>query len=117
MGGEIEFYTHPMSRGRVVRWMLEEAGVPYRTIVLEYGTTMKAPEFLAINPMGKVPAIRHAGVVVTGDSRHLRLPGGCLSRSWPGAPAGRPAPRRLLPVAVLLRRTAGSRLGPTPPWA
>jgi glutathione S-transferase len=65
MSGDLVFYTNPMSRGRIVRWMLEEVGVPYRTELLEYGTTMKAPEYLAINPMGKVPAIRHGDVVVT----------------------------------------------------
>lgn len=65
MADELVFYTHPMSRGRVVRWMLEELGQPYRTEVLEYGTTMKAPEYLAINSMGKVPAIRHGDMVVT----------------------------------------------------
>lgn len=59
------FYTKPRSRGHIVRWMLEEVGVPYSTEVLEYGTTMKAPSYLAINPMGKVPAIRHGGTVVT----------------------------------------------------
>ncbi len=53
MPDEIVFYTNPMSRGRLVRWMLEELGQPYRTEVLEYGTTMKAPDYLAINPMGK----------------------------------------------------------------
>jgi glutathione S-transferase len=58
-------YTNPMSRGRIARWMLEEIAHPYETVVLEYGTTMKAPDFLAINPMGKVPAITHCGVVVT----------------------------------------------------
>ena len=62
---EIVFYTNPMSRGRIVRWMLEEVGQPYRTVVLEYGTTMKSPEYLAINPMGKVPAVSHRGVTVT----------------------------------------------------
>lgn len=62
---EIVFYTNPMSRGRIVRWMLEEIGRPYRTVVLDYGTTMKAPDYLAINPMGKVPAITRGGVVVT----------------------------------------------------
>ena len=62
---EIVFYTNPMSRGRIVRWMLEEVGQPYRTVVLDYGTTMKAPEYLAINPMGKVPAITCRGVTVT----------------------------------------------------
>jgi glutathione S-transferase len=62
---EIVFYTHPMSRGRIVRWMLEEVGAPYRTVLLDYGGTMKAPDYLAINPMGKVPALTHGGVVVT----------------------------------------------------
>ncbi len=62
---DIVFYTNPMSRGRIARWMLEEIGQPYRTVVLDYGTTMKAPEYLAINPMGKVPAITRRGVVVT----------------------------------------------------
>ena len=65
MSGELVFYTHPVSRGRIVRWMLEEVGAPYRTEILEYGTTMKAPDYLAINPMGKVPAIRHGDTVVT----------------------------------------------------
>lgn len=65
MTDEIVFYTNPMSRGRIARWMLEEVGVPYRTEVLEYGTTMKSPDYLALNPMGKVPAIVHRGVVVT----------------------------------------------------
>ncbi|MGD8324492.1 MAG: glutathione S-transferase family protein, partial [Gammaproteobacteria bacterium] len=65
MGEELIFYTNPMSRGRIVRWMLEEVGAPYATELLEYGTTMKSPEYLAINPMGKVPAIRHKGVVIT----------------------------------------------------
>lgn len=65
MSDEIVFYTNPMSRGRIVRWMLEELGRPYRTEVLEYGTTMKAPAYLAINPMGKVPAVSYRGVVVT----------------------------------------------------
>lgn len=65
MTDELVFYTHPMSRGRIVRWMLEELGQPYRTELLDYGTTMKAPEYRAINPMGKVPALRHGNVVVT----------------------------------------------------
>jgi glutathione S-transferase len=62
---EIVFYTNPMSRGRIARWMLEEIGQPYRTVVLDYGTTMKSPEYLAINPMGKVPAVTHGTVTVT----------------------------------------------------
>jgi glutathione S-transferase len=65
MSDELVFYTNPMSRARLVRWMLEEVGHPYRAETLDYGTTMKAPEYLAINPMGKVPAITHNGKVVT----------------------------------------------------
>src|SRR6202030_64466 len=65
MVDQLTFYTHPMSRGRIIRWMLEEIGQPYRTELLDYGTTMKAPAYLAINPMGKVPAIRHGDVAVT----------------------------------------------------
>ena len=65
MKDELIFYTHPLSRARIVRWLLEEIGQPYRTELLEYGTTMKAPDYLAINPMGKVPAIRHGDTVVT----------------------------------------------------
>ncbi len=65
MSDVITFYTNPMSRGRIIRWMLEEVGEPYETVLLDYGTTMKAPEFLAVNPMGKVPAIKHGNIVVT----------------------------------------------------
>lgn len=65
MAEELIFYTNPMSRGRIARWMLEEVGAPYRTELLDYATTMKAPEYLAINPMGKVPAIKHGDTVVT----------------------------------------------------
>jgi glutathione S-transferase len=65
MTDELVFYTNPMSRGRIVRWMLEEVGQPYKTELLDYATTMKAPAYLAINPMGKVPAIKHGDTVVT----------------------------------------------------
>lgn len=61
----LTFYTNPMSRGRIARWMLEEVGAPYETVLLDYGGSMKGAEYLAINPMGKVPAIRHGDVVVT----------------------------------------------------
>ena len=62
---ELVFYTNPMSRGRIVRWMLEEVGQPYRVTMLDYGTTMRAPDYLALNPMGKVPALVHGETVVT----------------------------------------------------
>ena len=65
MTDELVLYTNPMSRGRVARWMLEEIGAPYNVEVVDYASTMKEPAYLAINPMGKVPALRHGDAVVT----------------------------------------------------
>ena len=65
MSDALLLYTNPMSRGRIARWMMEEIGQPYRAEILDYGTTMKAPDYLAINPMGKVPCLVHGGTVVT----------------------------------------------------
>lgn len=65
MTDELVLYTNPMSRGRIARWMLEEVGVPYRTEIVAYGPAMKAPGYRAINPMGKVPALRHGAQTVT----------------------------------------------------
>jgi glutathione S-transferase len=65
MSKDLIFYTNPMSRGRIVRWMLEEIGQPYETVILDYASSLKGPEYLAINPMGKIPAIKHGGTVVT----------------------------------------------------
>lgn len=59
----ITLYTNPMSRGRIARWMLEETGVDYDVVVVPHGP--RSPDFLGVNPMGKVPAIVHDGVVVT----------------------------------------------------
>ncbi|PRX05509.1 UNVERIFIED_ORG: glutathione S-transferase [Martelella mediterranea] len=62
---QLDFYTNPQSRGRMIRWMLEETGADYETHILTYNDTMKSEDYLAINPMGKVPAIVHDGRVVT----------------------------------------------------
>jgi len=82
----MKFYTNPNSRGRIVRWMLEELGCPYETVVLDYersseadkwgGAALARPEaagpsdervrfFEEVNPIGKVPAIVHDGRTVT----------------------------------------------------
>jgi glutathione S-transferase len=65
MADELVFFTNPQSRGATTHWMLEEVGVPYQTVVKEFGPDMKSPDYLAINPMGKVPAIKHGNTVVT----------------------------------------------------
>jgi glutathione S-transferase len=65
MTEELVLYTHPMSRGRIARWMLEEVGQPYGTEILEFAGSMKTQDYLAINPMGKVPTLRHGETIVT----------------------------------------------------
>ena len=62
---DLTFYTNPMSRGQIVRWMLEEVGAPYEQVVLDYATTLKGEEYLKINPMGKIPTIKHGDKIVT----------------------------------------------------
>jgi glutathione S-transferase len=61
---DLIFYTNPQSRGRIVRWMLEEVGEPYETEIVAYDQ-MKSERYLAIHPLGKVPAIKHRGHVLT----------------------------------------------------
>ena len=62
---DITFYTNPMSRGQIVRWMLEEVGQPYDTELLDFASTMKDDAYRAVNPMMKVPAIVYRGQLVT----------------------------------------------------
>lgn len=65
MTDDLVLYTHPMSRGRMARWMMEEVGAPYRTEIVDYGPPMKTAGYLAVNPMGKVPALRHGAAIIT----------------------------------------------------
>ena len=91
MSSEIVLYTNPMSRGRIARWMLEELGQPYRTEVLDYGTTMKTAEYLRINPMGKVPAIRHGEQVVSETAAICAYLADAFPRAGLAPPPGDPA--------------------------
>ncbi|WP_313398021.1 glutathione S-transferase family protein [Stenotrophomonas sp.] len=65
MTDTLAFYTHPQSRGRITRWMLEETGLRYDVVMLEYGSSMKSAQYLALNPMGKVPALLQGKTVIT----------------------------------------------------
>lgn len=80
------FYTNPNSRGRMVRWMLEEIGCTYESVILDYQPTSQADRwggaalamppvanpddprigfFRDVNPMAKVPALVHNGQTIT----------------------------------------------------
>ena len=58
-------YTNPRSRGRMVRWMLEECEATYEVVPVPYGEPMKSAAYLAVNPMGKVPALKVDDTVLT----------------------------------------------------
>ena len=65
MPNDLTLYTNPMSRGRIARWMLEETGATYEVEVLTFDDSIRSAAYRALNPMAKVPAIRHGDVVVT----------------------------------------------------
>jgi glutathione S-transferase len=63
---DLLLYHAVPSRSATVRWMLEEVGEPYDIQLLNLAEgEQRKPEYLAVNPQGKVPALRHKGVVVT----------------------------------------------------
>ena len=63
---DLTLYHAIPSRSSIAHWMLEEVGQPYdvHLLNLQKGEN-RDPKYLAVNPMGKVPAIRHDGVVIT----------------------------------------------------
>lgn len=61
----LTFYTNPQSRGAIARWMLEECGADYNTVVLEYGGSIKQKPYIDMNPMGKVPALTDGDAIIT----------------------------------------------------
>ena len=63
---DLTLYHAAPSRSSVVRWMLEELGEPYDLVLLSLANEdQRKPEYLAINPMGKVPSLKHGDAVVT----------------------------------------------------
>ncbi len=105
MTEKIAFYHNPQSRAVIVHWMLEEVDADYRIhhLDLQKGEH-KSPAFLAINPMGKVPAIVVGDTVITENSGNHCLAGGYSSRRGVGSDAELEATRDLLPLAVFRRQ-------------
>jgi glutathione S-transferase len=63
---ELTLYHAAPSRSSITLWMLEELGEPYdiKLVKLSEGENLK-PDYLAINPMGKVPALKHRDTIIT----------------------------------------------------
>lgn len=87
----LRLYTHPMSRGRIARWMLEESGLPYEAQIVEFGPAMRDAAYTAINPMGKVPALVHGDAVVTETAAICAYVADLVPERRLAPPAGTPA--------------------------
>src|SRR2546421_11305803 len=63
---KLTLYHAAPSRSSIALWMLEEVGEPYDIHLLSFAKgENRAPDYLAINPMGKVPALKHGDTVIT----------------------------------------------------
>jgi glutathione S-transferase len=62
----LTLYHNPQSRSTVVHYMLHELGLPFEIVPIELKAgEHKRPEFLKINPMGKIPVLRDGETIVT----------------------------------------------------
>lgn len=101
---DLIFYTNPQSRGRTVRWMLEEVGARYETEIIPYDQ-MKSERYLAVNPMGKVPAIKHGNHVVTEGAAICTY----LADAFPELGSARATMRKRITIAGSSTQLARSR--------
>jgi glutathione S-transferase len=63
---KLTLYHAAPSRSSIVHWMLEELGEPYDVHLLSLANgDNRKPDYLAVNPMGKVPALKHGDTVIT----------------------------------------------------
>lgn len=96
----LTLYTVPKSRGMSVVWMLKECGATFDTVLLSFNDTtqssdhltVKSADYLAINPMGKVPALKAGDAVITEAAAILTF----LAEQFPE--------RNLIPAAGSLAR-------------
>ena len=88
---KLTLYHASPSRSSIVLWMLEEIGEPYdvHLLSLTKGET-RAPDYLAVNPMGKVPALRHQDVIVTEAAAICTYLADEFPRAGLNAPVGDP---------------------------
>jgi glutathione S-transferase len=61
----MQIYWSPRTRSFASLWALEETGMPYEAVLTDISIgAQKTPEYLAINPMGKVPALKDGDVTI-----------------------------------------------------
>ncbi|HET7679912.1 MAG TPA: glutathione S-transferase family protein [Xanthobacteraceae bacterium] len=88
---QVTFYHASPARSSVALWMLEEVGEPYdvKLLNLAKGDQQK-PEYLAINPMGKVPALKHGDVVITESAAICTYLADAFPQAGLSVPVGEP---------------------------
>ena len=88
---QLTLYHAAPSRSSVALWMLEELGEPYDIHLLSFKKgENRQPEYLAINPMGKVPALRHGDAVITEVSAICTYLADEFPKAGLGVPVGDP---------------------------
>lgn len=88
----LTLYHAAPSRSSIVRWMLEEVGEPYDLHVLNLmNGEQKAPAYLAVNPMGKVPALKHGDTVITEAAAICTYLADAFPKAGLGVPIGDPS--------------------------
>jgi glutathione S-transferase len=123
---DLTLYHAVPSRGMIVRWMLEELGEPYTVNVLDLAAgDQKRPDYLAVNPMGRVPALRHRDTIVTETAAICLYLADAFPQAGLAVPVGSPLRG---PYLRWLRRCCGaasarswrmrrtSRLPSSTPW-
>lgn len=89
---DLVLYHGAPSRSSIALWMLEEIGRPYRLELLDLKRgENRTPAYLAVNPMGKVPALRHDGAVVTEAAAICAYLADAFPAAKLGVPVGDPA--------------------------
>ena len=102
MHGQLTLYHAAPSRSSIVRWMLEEIGEPYDVHLLDLKTgENRQPGYLAVNPMGKVPALKHGDAVITEVAAICLYLADTFPHAGLTVPGRGSAPRTVPQVAVL----------------
>src|SRR2546423_15006633 len=103
---KLTLYHAAPSRSSIVHWMLEEVGEPYDIHLVSFkkGENLK-PEFLAVNPMGKVPALRHGDVAMTEAAAICTYLADDFPKSNLNVPLGAPRPAVYLKWLVFRPRS------------
>ena len=107
----MKLYWSPRSRSFSALWLMEETGQPYERVLTDISKgEQKTPEYLAINPMGKVPALRDGEATLAEAAAICAY----VAERYPQANSRR---RSAIPCAPNISTGCSSRpAASSPPW-